>query len=644
MNFFSLSIAAGLLSTGCGFVIGTQVRDRDMGINFHASQCDWSEDRFFADAMKSARDWTEPGHFGNGNRVPVDANGWPLADAETVVWHGIDKMYGTYRLEGRCASQPAISAGHGGGEFRDFSYADGKFSVDFIYSSHGRTGLLLTFENTGGGVRDVKLMRPVSPGSGLSYPLSAVFTDESKRLVEKFSAVRFMFPVDGWNGPWQIEWSERVSPTYCSFNRTNGSPFVGWAGMGMAWEYAIMFCNETGKDMWINMPIGASDGYIENLARLVRDLYTVPDGKVYWEYSNEATWDASGICSNYLRGQAVAEAAAGGPVGYDGLRDEQVLPNRYYAKRSAEMSLIWRRVWGDADMMARIRPICCGQLGYDGQVGWGLDFVHDWFGNADGQHVPDPRPVNYFFYGCGGSHYSGDDPDLTVNGATQIDAFESFEEEEACSAKMYGLTRCAYEGGVWTGRANYQLPRIEEAMIQYHRLWDKYDGGLFTYFATTGGEEDGTALGFTRNSFDLGTPKYRAADYLYDTPKGKPSAGRIAPCGIPGADFSSSSVIWEHPAPGGAEANGHVQFDEWRTFKGYLFRTKGKGSRGVRLRFQPTDGADIEIMVDGVVIARERMTGSSSARYEFTVPAGLHGVRVKKYDPGFFLLDRVLID
>jgi hypothetical protein len=86
--------------------------------------------------------------------------------------------------------------------------------------------------------------------------------------------------------------------------------------------------------------------------------------------------------------------------------------------------------------------------------------------------------------------------------------------------------------------------------------------------------EVGTALGFTRNFFDLDTPKYR----------------------------------------------------------------------GVRLRFQATAGADIEIMVDGVVIARERMTGSSSPRYEFNVPAGLHGVRVKKYDPGFFLLDRVIID
>lgn len=633
-----------LLLSGCRFTFGSQLRDREMGINFHGSQCDWCEDRLFADAMKSARDWTEPGLYGHGERVAVDGNGWPLADAETVVWHGIRKMNGTYRLEGSSASRPTIATGYGGGEILNFAYSDGRFSADLLYSSTGGDGLLLIFQDTGGGVRDVSLMRPVRPGSGESYQRGTVFTDDSKRLTEKFSVVRFMTPVDGWNGPWQAEWADRVSPTYCSFNRNSGSPYVGWAGNGMAWEYAIMFCNETGKDMWINMPIGASDDYIENLARLVKDAYTVPDGKVYWEYSNEATWDLMGICSGYLRDMARAEAEAGGPVGYDGCRDEQVLPNRYYAKRSAEMSAIWRRVWGDEAMMSRIRPVCCGQLGYDGQVGWGLDFVNNWFNNGDGAHVSDPHPVSYYFYGSGGSHYSGDDPDSVTDGTAQIAAFEAFEEEEACSAKMYGLVRCAYEGGVWTDNADYLLPRIEEAMIRYHRLWDKYDGGLLSYFVTTGGEDDGTALGFTKDAFDLDTPKYRAADFLYDTPKWKPSAGKLAPCSIDGADFSVNSVIWEHPAPGGAETPGAAQFDEWRVFKGYLFRTASAGRRGLTLGFRETEGADAEILMDGKLIAKERISGTSSPRYEFDAGPGLHGLRVKITGTNYFMLERISID
>jgi hypothetical protein len=289
--------------------------------------------------------------------------------------------------------------------------------------------------------------------------------------------------------------------------------------------------------------------------------------------------------------------------------------------------------------------VVCGQLGYDGQVGWGLEFVKDWFGNGDGNHVADPHPVDYFFYGCGGSHYTGDDPDLESGGVPQIDAFESFEEEEACNAKMYGLVRCAYEGGVWTSHSDYLLPRIEEAMVRYHELWDKYDGGLLSYFATSGGEDDGTALGFTKDAFDLDTPKYRALAVLHDGSKPRPRAGEAAPCSIWGADFSASSVIWEHPAPGGKESLGPAQLDEWRTHKGYLFRVMKARRFAVSLEFErATPGTVIEIMLDGEVIAKEGMEGAASPGYAVDLAPGLHGLRVKKCTPGYFMLKRVIVE
>ena len=60
--------------------------------------------------------------------------------------------------------------------------------------------------------------------------------------------------------------------------------------------------------------------------------------------------------------------------------------------------------------------------------------------------------MNYYFYGCGGSHYTKDNPDRVTDGVTEIADFERYEEEESCIAKMYGLKRCAYEGGVWDER------------------------------------------------------------------------------------------------------------------------------------------------------------------------------------------------
>jgi len=633
---------------------------RSIGINFFASQLDWVEDRLFADVMKTSREWTAPGEFGNGDPVAIDAKGWPTTDAELVLWHGLGTMNGTYYLEGECSSTPTISPGHGIATIEDFSYSGGKFSANLVYTSTDGAGLLLTFRNTGGGVRNVKLMRPTSPGSTTSYSTMTTFTDQAKQLAGTFSAVRFMWPVDAWNGPWQVEWSDRVQPEICSYQRgvsqTINGVKIGWAGTGMPWEAAIQFCNETGKDLWLNMPLGASDDYIRQLATLVRDTYTVPDGKVYWEYSNEATWDMLGVTSSYLRTKAQAEASAGGPVAYDGTTDINALTARYYAKRAAEMSLVWRSVWGDADMMTRVRPVASGQLTYDSELVWGLDFINNWFYNADGNHVAQPHPVSHFFYGSGASHYTGnpgqpgDDPDLLVSDTNlnltnvrQIDRFEIFVEEEACLAKMYGLRRCAYEGGVWTTAENYLLPRITDAMIRYHQLWDKYDGDLLAYYVTTGGEGGGTELGFTQSAFNLDTPKYRALDSILSGVKPEATAGKLAPCTIEAADFSSSSDPGSHPALAGAETAGGTPFGEWQPYKGYLFRIAEAGQFSISLSFSSTIDADMEIMVDGQLIVRELLSGTTSPGYVVTLLPGLHALRIKKANTGYLYLESIRI-
>ena len=88
-------------------------------------------------------------------------------------------------------------------------------------------------------------------------------------------------------------------------------------------------------------------------------------------------------------------------------------------------------------------------------------------------------------------------------------------------------------------------------MLRYHELYDAYDGALLNYYVTTGGEEGGAALCFTKDVFNLNTPKFNALEYLIASPKSEVSAGKLAPCTIAGADFSTSSVVWEHPAAGG---------------------------------------------------------------------------------------------
>jgi hypothetical protein len=625
------------------FAISAQ--ERTIGINMFASQVDYSKDRMFADLMKMARDWKVPGNYGNGEFVPVDDKGWPTEDAEIIIWHGNHSMNGSYYIEGYSDQEPNISAGYGGGNIRNFTYRKGKFSLELDYTADGGDGLLLIFRNTGGGVRDLKVMRPLSPGSSQYYPTSSTFTTEAKSLVEPFDVVRFMWPVDGWNGPWQTAWEDRVQPDYCSFNRGSQETGIGWAGKGIAWEYAIQFANETGKDMWVNMPIGADDDYIRQLAALFKENYTVPNGKIYWEYSNEATWDAAHICSNYLKAQAQKEAKVTNIIDYDGVNDINVLTARYYVMRATQMSLIWREVWGDEAMLTRIRPVLSGMLSYNTQLVWGIKFLDNYYNNGDGENVSDPQPVKSFFYGCGASHYTGDDPDsMGEEGYTEFEEFEKRGEEEAALAKIYGLKRVAYEGGVWTDQNHYQLPRIREAMVRYHDLWDRYDGDLLCYYVTTGGEERGTALGFTMDAYDFSTRKYEALDIIKNSDKPEITAGKIVPCEIEGADYSTSSVPWEHPEAAGKETKGGGQLDEWRHYKGYLFRVGSDGTYRFTLEFRNTKNAEIEIMVDGDVLVLENMSGKKSETYTLQLSEGLHGIRIKKNNPGYFLLDKIVIE
>src|SRR5262245_62279500 len=80
----------------CEILEGREVPSANlMGVNLSGVE-DWSYDRLFADAMKSAR---RPSDFGSHlGTPPIDANGWPASDCSIVVWHGISNMNGAYEL------------------------------------------------------------------------------------------------------------------------------------------------------------------------------------------------------------------------------------------------------------------------------------------------------------------------------------------------------------------------------------------------------------------------------------------------------------------------------------------------------------------------------------------------------------------
>ena len=117
------------------------------------------------------------------------------------------------------------------------------------------------------------------PGYGNGTTPEPMFTPAFKQALAPFSNIRFM----GWemiNNSTQVNWSDRVGPN--SFD-TDGNNSVN---NGVPYEDMIELCNETQKDMWLNIPVMVTPQYVQSLSQLI---YSKLDSNlnVYIEYGNE---------------------------------------------------------------------------------------------------------------------------------------------------------------------------------------------------------------------------------------------------------------------------------------------------------------------------------------------------------------------
>ncbi|HVK13324.1 MAG TPA: hypothetical protein VM597_31510, partial [Gemmataceae bacterium] len=519
-----------------------------MGINLRGVE-DWSYDRLFADAMKSARRPTSYGTY--TGMPPVDAKGWPATDASVIAWHGIANMHGTYRLS--FTGQAKTSTSWGAATLSNYRYdaATNTTSATITYHPTDGSGLLLNFASTrrtptsptNSGITDIKLMRPVSPGSTTSYDPGVTFTQPIKDMVSKFSVVRLMDATgsNGWQGL-NGNWDLRRPADYASQAAVGAAP-------GMAWEYAVQFWNETDTDAWVNVPFPADDAYVTGLANLLKDNLE-PGRKLYVEYSNEL-WNSWGpFPANQNRKTAIAEVQANpaSPLNYDNIYPANdaygwELARRRVALRGVQVSDIFRGVFGDDQMMTRVRPVLMSQLGWT--AGWlakELDYVEDYLNNP--AYRPTPHPASYYFYGAGGSAYQ--DPDWSIgSGMTVGEVFGTMPTGYATALKTdmdwvaaFGLKRIAYEGGPnldnltshsnipgSTLEAAWNDPRMRAEVVANHDTWSTTGGDLLMYFTSTGDYH----WGFTADPFNLNTHKLNAIDDLNGTAAAPITFGRAAP-------------------------------------------------------------------------------------------------------------------
>ena len=434
----------------------------------------------WADAMKGGRDvWTVPK---SEEPVPLDRDGWPLRDAENIVFEGAKQTRGSYRLsfEGRArvGTWPSVTflvagqvvgqelpAGAGYDPRTNVTTAEmrlpndeGLLAMRFLDTRRTATA------KTGTGVRAVSLMRPIRPGAERSAPRGAMFLDDVKRFyADGFTTIRWILNFDK-----EADWKERLAPSRAKATH-EGEP--------IPWEYVVQLANETGRDLYLSTPVNATEDYLRKLAQLIRHG-SGDDGlpysaaqkaprfpplnsnlRLYLERSNEIwNWGFSQAQDN-LR-QVREAVAAGTPEALIVNYDHSVSPDhgsdlwlRWHALQTKRLADLFGDVFGPGAIGRRVRVLYEYQYNdFQGTASGGLTFLQRYFDNLDGAHVRDPKPVAAYLWGAGAATYYG-----SGNGSGKQEAVKI---PDAGFEKPPGASPWTFRGLAGT----YRAPPLLEAL------------------------------------------------------------------------------------------------------------------------------------------------------------------------------------
>lgn len=636
-------------SSSTATVTPTNVSAIPLGAGLNG-QVNYSRDFVFVDAMKTAgafRRVKSDGSLDMNNNAPVDSHGWPTTDFGVYV-NEQAPIPGTYKFSGKSHGNPTLSLALTGGAVQNQRYnpTTQVFTADIIVdSTQGKPGgpgqFIIVLRNTKGGVTNIKLIRP-----GYDPVNPPVFTTPYLNLIKGLSpnVLRFM----DWrftNSNVETDWSDRSLPTDATqvmpLTKTvnvdwNPQPQKVTTGKGIAWEYCIQLANELRSDMWINIPLLATDDYVTQLAKLIQKNLK-EDLKVYVEYSNEV-WNDSFLQTGINRKAALNEVAAGGStLNYDGAKDPVTLGDRRVAKRLKEISDIFGKVFGNEAINRRIRPVLAYQIAlnrFDNQ----LTFINKVYG-----------PPNKFFWAIAVAPYfnlNGRDsnPKLTVDEvlaalSSSIDSYQNSNtfDNLAALATQYGLKLTAYEGGPDTfGPNNIAAkkaatfdPRMKDLCIRYLNVWYTKGGDQFNWFTIGAGNFD-TQYGtwsITDDVNDLKQPKVLAFQTVRSSPLPAVTVGSVLPGEVDARAYMGSNKPYVDPYVRYIGANSN--FD-------YPIRVPKSGTYNLKVSIgTSTPGATLDVLVNTSAVATASVPSSSSedtfvdtAAIPLNLQAGLNVVRL----------------
>lgn len=614
-----------------------EVRTNIVGINLGNPGIYYDQNDVFTDAMKSSFHWTNGGQPAN-----QDENYWPLEDANVIVFSKNGNVSGTYKLSFKGKADLDASGITSTIQNKVYNASTNTTTADLVIPNTGKikdSFLSLSFNNTNRGVKDVKLMKPITPGSTQSYLPNQIFTNFFIDAIAPYKLLRSL----GWvavNWSQDSLWNERTlwSFSHQSPDQLPGKP-TGWEGRGASWESLIMLANQTNKDVWITVPAKANDDYITKLAQLFKygsdgvNPYTStqtnpifaplnPNLKMYVEYSNEI-WNGQFSQTGYCVEQALLQPPSS-PINFDNEQDLTTLWFRFKAMRSVEISNIFRDVYGDANMMTTVRPLVCWQQAYSDLTSRTLSFVDRYYGKKDSRsNVTIPHEVNYYFYGGGGSGYwysdgvtTLDENSIWTNGGwnpynkfldgnnNQAGYYEKLSVDAAW-CKMYGISYLNYEGDAHPTYQNndeaimaatHWDPRMKQNTLDHLKVTSELDCEVFNFLSPGGsGDNNYWAVLNFNNEGGLGSPQWDAINMFINSAPSEITLGEMAPYIRDAREYDTPSKQI------GLKGNETIEANTPNDVS-YLFRVPKKGVYSVKFTYHSTEDAKIELQSAGNII------------------------------------------
>jgi hypothetical protein len=466
-----------------------------IGANFGGLR-DYSRGQPYINLIKQSRVWGTANTPWDGNATLDPISGWPTQDFGVILASGSVDMGGKYLLYAKGNAEISV-------DLQSNAYVSNKTYdsstntlTAFINIPENATYLMLSFRNTTGpGLQDIALLQP-----GYDMTSQSDITKVTLAHLSRFKTLRFMDWTDT-NGNPEVNWNETTPVNWPQYTPPKRNP----------WATIPFIANQINQptDIWINIPISASDDYILNVARIMlSDLN--PTNNIYVEYSNEI-WNygfEQAHTNLDIANDSVLHHGDPYHFNYDNCSNAWYWATRRTAYQIKHISDLFKTVFGDENVgpWKRVRPILAGQAVAPFVIKLGVDYLDAVFG-----------PPSNFLHGIAIAPYFDLGEVRTWSNLTTdqvLDGFnstiQSFLPEQDWSQKAplgahgvyaswYKLAVYGYEGGPDTssgcGACSLEAkinatrdPRMTDLCVTFLNRWYGYGFQELNWYEAGAGE------------------------------------------------------------------------------------------------------------------------------------------------------------